>query len=167
MPVIRDVDRKNIVQISTELQALAEKAKARKLSLDEMEGGSFTISNLGGIGGTYFTPIVNVPEVAILGMSRSVMEPVWKDGAFVPRLMMPLSLSYDHRIIDGADAIRFVRWVCGGARTALRDVAPGVKPSRSPCDRPPVHRWPEAPPGAVASVRPSSTVNGQRPRKWL
>jgi pyruvate dehydrogenase E2 component (dihydrolipoamide acetyltransferase) len=111
VPVIRDVDQKNIVQISTELQALAEKAKARKLSLDEMEGGSFTISNLGGIGGTYFTPIVNVPEVAILGMSRSVMEPVWKDGAFVPRLMMPLSLSYDHRLIDGADAIRFVRWL--------------------------------------------------------
>jgi pyruvate dehydrogenase E2 component (dihydrolipoamide acetyltransferase) len=111
VPVIRDVDQKNIVQISTELQAAAEKAKARKLSLDEMEGGSFTISNLGGIGGTYFTPIVNVPEVAILGMSRSVMEPVWKDGAFVPRLMMPLSLSYDHRLIDGADAIRFVRWV--------------------------------------------------------
>jgi pyruvate dehydrogenase E2 component (dihydrolipoamide acetyltransferase) len=111
VPVIRDVDRKNIVQISTELQTLAEKAKARKLSLDEMEGGSFTISNLGGIGGTYFTPIVNVPEVAILGMSRSVTEPVWKDGAFVPRLMMPLSLSYDHRLIDGADAIRFVRWV--------------------------------------------------------
>ena len=111
VPVIRDVDQKNIVQISTELQALAEKAKARKLSLDEMEGGSFTISNLGGIGGTYFTPIVNVPEVAILGMSRSVTEPVWKDGAFVPRLMMPLSLSYDHRLIDGADAIRFVRWL--------------------------------------------------------
>jgi pyruvate dehydrogenase E2 component (dihydrolipoamide acetyltransferase) len=111
VPVIRDVDQKNIVQISTELQALAEKAKTRKLSLDEMEGGSFTISNLGGIGGTYFTPIVNVPEVAILGMSRSVTEPVWKDGAFVPRLMMPLSLSYDHRLIDGADAIRFVRWV--------------------------------------------------------
>ena len=112
VPVIRDVDQKNIVQLSTELQALAEKAKARKLSLEEMEGGSFTISNLGGIGGTYFTPIVNVPEVAILGMSRSVMEPVWRDGQFVPRLMMPLSLSYDHRIIDGADAIRFVRWVC-------------------------------------------------------
>ena len=112
VPVIRDVDRKNIVQLSTDLQELAEKAKARKLSLEEMEGGSFTISNLGGIGGTYFTPIVNAPEVAILGMSRSVMEPVWKDGEFVPRLMMPLSLSYDHRIIDGADAIRFLRWVC-------------------------------------------------------
>ena len=112
VPVIRDVDQKNIVQLSTELQQMADKAKARKLSLEEMEGGSITISNLGGIGGTYFTPIVNVPEVAILGMSRSVMEPVWKDGQFVPRLMMPLSLSYDHRIIDGADAIRFVRWVC-------------------------------------------------------
>jgi pyruvate dehydrogenase E2 component (dihydrolipoamide acetyltransferase) len=112
VPVIRDVDQKNIVQLSTELQQLADKAKGRKLSLEEMEGGSFTISNLGGIGGTYFTPIVNVPEVAILGISRSVTEPVWKDGQFVPRLMMPLSLSYDHRIIDGADAIRFVRWVC-------------------------------------------------------
>ena len=112
VPVIRDVDQKNIVQLSTELQQMADKAKARKLSLEEMEGGSITISNLGGIGGTYFTPIVNVPEVAILGMSRSVTEPVWRDGQFVPRLMMPLSLSYDHRIIDGADAIRFVRWVC-------------------------------------------------------
>jgi pyruvate dehydrogenase E2 component (dihydrolipoamide acetyltransferase) len=112
VPVIRDVDQKNLVQLSLELQALAERAKARKLSLEEMEGGSFTISNLGGIGGTYFTPIVNVPEVAILGVSRSVTEPVWKDGQFVPRLMMPLSLSYDHRVIDGADAIRFLRWVC-------------------------------------------------------
>jgi pyruvate dehydrogenase E2 component (dihydrolipoamide acetyltransferase) len=112
VPVIRDVDQKNIVQLAVELQAIADKAKARKLSLEEMEGGSFTISNLGGIGGTYFTPIVNVPEVAILGISRSVTEPVWRDGQFVPRLMMPLSLSYDHRIIDGADAIRFLRWVC-------------------------------------------------------
>ena len=77
-----------------------------------MEGGSFTISNLGGIGGTYFTPIINAPEVAILGMSRSTIEPVWIDDDFEPRLMMPLSLSYDHRLIDGADAIRFLRWVC-------------------------------------------------------
>jgi len=112
VPVIRDVDRKNVLQLSVELQQVAERAKARKLSLDEMEGGSFTISNLGGIGGTYFTPIVNVPEVAILGMSRSVTEPVWRDGQFVPRLMVPLSLSYDHRAIDGADGIRFLRWVC-------------------------------------------------------
>jgi pyruvate dehydrogenase E2 component (dihydrolipoamide acetyltransferase) len=112
VPVIRDVDRKNIVQLSRELAEVAEKAKARKLSLAEMEGGCFTISNLGGIGGTYFTPIVNAPEVAILGISRSVTEPVFADGEFEPRLMMPLSLSYDHRLIDGADAIRFLRWVC-------------------------------------------------------
>ena len=112
VPVIRDVDRKNIVQLSIELAQVAEKAKARKLSLAEMEGGCFTISNLGGIGGTYFTPIVNAPEVAILGISRSVTEPVYVDGQFEPRLMMPLSLSYDHRLIDGADAIRFLRWVC-------------------------------------------------------
>jgi pyruvate dehydrogenase E2 component (dihydrolipoamide acetyltransferase) len=112
VPVIRDVDRKNIQELSIELQQVAERAKARKLSLEEMEGGSFTISNLGGIGGTYFTPIVNAPEVAILGMSRSTIEPVWNGDEFEPRLMMPLSLSYDHRLIDGADAIRFLRWVC-------------------------------------------------------
>jgi pyruvate dehydrogenase E2 component (dihydrolipoamide acetyltransferase) len=112
VPVLRDVDQKNIIQISAELAQLADKAKARKLTLEDMEGGCFTVSNLGGIGGTYFTPIVNVPEVAILGMSRSVVEPVFVDGAFQPRTMMPLSLSYDHRLIDGADAIRFLRWVC-------------------------------------------------------
>jgi pyruvate dehydrogenase E2 component (dihydrolipoamide acetyltransferase) len=112
VPVLRDVDTKNIIQISAELAVIAEKAKARKLTVEDMEGGCFTISNLGGIGGTYFTPIVNVPEVAILGMSRSVTEPVFVDGEFEPRLMMPLSLSYDHRLIDGADAIRFLRWVC-------------------------------------------------------
>ena len=112
VPVIRDVDRKTITELSVELSEVAAKAKARKLSLEEMEGGSFTITNLGGIGGTYFTPIVNAPEVAILGMSRAVTEPVHVDGEFQPRLMMPLSLSYDHRVIDGASAIRFLRWVC-------------------------------------------------------
>jgi pyruvate dehydrogenase E2 component (dihydrolipoamide acetyltransferase) len=112
VPVIRDVDRKNIFELSADLAAIAEKAKARKLAPEDMQGGCFTISNLGGIGGTYFTPIVNAPEVAILGMSRSQMEPVWTDGQFEPRLLMPLSLSYDHRLIDGADAIRFLRWVC-------------------------------------------------------
>jgi pyruvate dehydrogenase E2 component (dihydrolipoamide acetyltransferase) len=111
VPVIRDVDRKNVVEIAADLASVAEKAKARKLTPDEMQGGSFTISNLGGIGGTYFTPIVNTPEVAILGVSRSVTEPVWVDGEFEPRLMMPLSLSYDHRVIDGADGIRFLRWI--------------------------------------------------------
>lgn len=111
VPVIRDVDKKNITQISVELNEISRKARDKKLSLEEMQGGCFTISNLGGIGGTYFTPIVNSPEVAILGVSKSAFEPVYIDGEFKPRLMMPLSLSYDHRIIDGADAIRFLRWV--------------------------------------------------------
>ena len=112
VPVIRDVDSKNIVQLSVELAQIAEKTKAGKLTPAEMQGGSFTISNLGGIGGTYFTPIINSPEVAILGVSRAATEPVWSGAAFEPRLMMPLSLSYDHRVIDGADGARFLRWVC-------------------------------------------------------
>jgi pyruvate dehydrogenase E2 component (dihydrolipoamide acetyltransferase) len=111
VPVIRDADRKNIVRLSVEIAQLSEKARTRKIALEEMQGGCFSISNLGGIGGTYFTPIVNAPEVAILGISRARTEPVYKDGAFVPRLMLPLSLSYDHRAIDGADGIRFLRWV--------------------------------------------------------
>lgn len=111
VPVIRDADRKNLIQLSVEIQQLAEKAKARKLSIDEMSGGSMSISNLGGIGGTAFTPIVNWPEVAILGISRGAFEPVWTGSTFEPRQMLPLSLSYDHRLIDGADAIRFLRWV--------------------------------------------------------
>jgi pyruvate dehydrogenase E2 component (dihydrolipoamide acetyltransferase) len=111
VPVIRDADRKNIVQISVELSQLSEKARTRKIALEEMQGGTFSISNLGGLGGTYFTPIINAPEVAILGISRAKMEPVYKDGRFVPRLMLPLALSYDHRVIDGADGIRFLRWV--------------------------------------------------------
>ncbi|HVC21114.1 MAG TPA: 2-oxo acid dehydrogenase subunit E2 [Vicinamibacterales bacterium] len=136
VPVIRDVDSKNIIQLSVELAQLAEKARSRKLSREEMEGGSFTITNLGGIGGTAFSPIVHTPEVAILGISRGSIQPVWQrrrpapgadargvgergwspasleeDGQFVPRLLLPLSLSYDHRVIDGADAIRFLRWI--------------------------------------------------------
>jgi pyruvate dehydrogenase E2 component (dihydrolipoamide acetyltransferase) len=111
VPVIRDVDRKNIVELSVELSVMAEKARNRKLGLEDMQGGSFTITNLGGIGGTAFTPIVNWPEVAILGISRGRKEPVFVDGQFVPRLMLPLSLSYDHRLIDGADAARFLRWL--------------------------------------------------------
>ena len=111
VPVIRNADQKNINQIAIEVKQLAEKARERKLTLDEMSGGGISISNLGGIGGTYFTPIVNWPEVAILGVSRGTTEPIWKDGSFVPREMLPLSLSYDHRVIDGADAMRFLRWV--------------------------------------------------------
>jgi pyruvate dehydrogenase E2 component (dihydrolipoyllysine-residue acetyltransferase) len=111
VPVIRDVDRKGIIQLAAELGDASEKARAGKLSLDDMQGAGFTITNLGGIGGTSFTPIVNWPEVAILGISRGAQEPVYVNGAFQPRLMLPLSLSYDHRVIDGADAARFLRWV--------------------------------------------------------
>lgn len=111
VPVIRDVNKKNVTQLSIDLAEISKKAREKKLSLDDMQGGCFTISNLGGIGGTYFTPIVNSPEVAILGVSKSKFEPVYINGEFKPRLIMPLSLSYDHRIIDGADAIRFLRWV--------------------------------------------------------
>ena len=111
VPVIRHADQKNITEIAVELNQIAAKARDKKLSLDDMSGGGITISNLGGIGGTYFTPIVNWPEVAILGVSRGTLEPVWKNNAFEPRQMLPLSLSYDHRIIDGADAMRFLRWV--------------------------------------------------------
>jgi pyruvate dehydrogenase E2 component (dihydrolipoamide acetyltransferase) len=113
VPVIRDADAKNIIQIAVELTQLSDKARNRKIALDEMQGGCFSVSNLGGIGGTSFTPIVNLPEVAILGISRAKVEPVFDKGSngFVPRLMLPLSLSYDHRVIDGADGIRFLRWV--------------------------------------------------------
>jgi pyruvate dehydrogenase E2 component (dihydrolipoamide acetyltransferase) len=111
VPVIRDVDKKNIVELAAEMTQLSKKARERKLTSEEMEGGTFTITNLGGIGGTGFSPIVNHPEVAILGLSRSRMEPEWVNDKFEPRLILPLSLSYDHRLIDGADAARFLRWI--------------------------------------------------------
>jgi len=111
VPVIRDVDKKNIVELAAEMTQLSKKARERKLTPEEMEGGTFTITNLGGIGGTGFSPIVNHPEVAILGLSRSRMEPEWVNDKFEPRLILPLSLSYDHRLIDGADAARFLRWI--------------------------------------------------------
>jgi pyruvate dehydrogenase E2 component (dihydrolipoamide acetyltransferase) len=111
VPVIRDVDKKNIVELAAEMTQLSKKARERKLAPEEMEGGTFTITNLGGIGGTGFSPIVNHPEVAILGLSRSRMEPEWVNNKFEPRLILPLSLSYDHRLIDGADAARFLRWI--------------------------------------------------------
>src|SRR3984957_14116038 len=111
VPVIRDVDKKNIVELAAEMTQLSKKARDKKLTPDEMQGGTFTITNLGGIGGTGFSPIVNHPEVAILGLSRSRMEPEWVNNKFEPRLILPLSLSYDHRLIDGADAARFLRWI--------------------------------------------------------
>jgi pyruvate dehydrogenase E2 component (dihydrolipoamide acetyltransferase) len=112
VPVIRDVDKKTITQIAVELGETSVRARDKKLSLDDMSGGVFSISNLGGIGGNSFTPIVNAPEVAILGVSRGALEPVWQGTGFVPREMLPLSLSYDHRVIDGADAARFLRFIC-------------------------------------------------------
>ncbi|HJZ58770.1 MAG TPA: 2-oxo acid dehydrogenase subunit E2 [Gemmataceae bacterium] len=107
VPVIRNADTKSVRDLAAELTSLAEKARSGKLAIDEMRGGTFTITNLGGIGGTSFTPIVNYPEVAILGLSRSSLQPVVRDGQIVPRLMLPLSLTYDHRVVDGADGARF------------------------------------------------------------
>ena len=112
VPVIRDVDKKDVTRISVELTDISSRAREKRLSADRLRGGSFTITNLGGIGGTFFTPVLNPPEVAILGVSRSSLEPAYVDGEFVPRFMLPLSLSYDHRIIDGAEAARFLRWLC-------------------------------------------------------
>jgi pyruvate dehydrogenase E2 component (dihydrolipoamide acetyltransferase) len=111
VPVIRDVDQKGIVQLAKELGEISAKAREKKLTAADMQGGCFTISSLGGIGGTSFTPIINAPEVAILGVSRSSMKPVYKDGEFVARLMLPLSLSYDHRVIDGAAGARFTTYL--------------------------------------------------------
>ncbi len=109
VPVVRDADRKGLFELAAELQELSSRARDRKLRPEHLQGASFSISSLGGIGGTKFTPIVNHPEVAILGVSRMEWRPVYQDGEFVPRLMLPLSLSYDHRVIDGADAARFTR----------------------------------------------------------
>ncbi|HEX5000078.1 MAG TPA: 2-oxo acid dehydrogenase subunit E2 [Terriglobia bacterium] len=111
VPVIRDVDKKGIRDLSIELNQVAEKARHGKLSPQDMQGGTFTITNLGGIGGVGFTPIVNSPEAAILGLSRAAIQPIFRDGEFVPRLMLPLALSYDHRLIDGAGAARFLAWI--------------------------------------------------------
>ena len=121
VPVVRDADRKDLYELARELALLSEKARVGKLTAAEMQGGCFTISSLGGIGGTAFTPIINAPEVAILGVSRATHRPVYQDGVFVPRLMLPLSLSYDHRVIDGAAAVRFTSFLA----KALADV-PGL-----------------------------------------
>jgi len=112
VPVIRDADKKNITELAVELAEMTKKAHNRQLGMAELEGGTFSVTNLGTVGGTHFTPIVNWPEVAILGISRASMEPIWKETQFVPRLMLQLSLSYDHRVIDGAEGARFLRWIC-------------------------------------------------------
>ena len=113
VPVIRDVDAKGIMELGAELAELSARAREGKLKPDEMQGGCMSISSLGGIGGSAFTPIVNVPEVAIVGVTRARMTPVWNGDSFAPRLMLPLDLSYDHRVIDGAEAARFMRFLCG------------------------------------------------------
>jgi pyruvate dehydrogenase E2 component (dihydrolipoamide acetyltransferase) len=119
VPVLRDANQKNVFEIARELASLSEKGRVGKLTASEMQGGCFTVSSLGGVGGTAFTPIINAPEVAILGVSRASMQPVYQGTAFVPRLMLPLSLSYDHRVIDGAEAARFTTALA----RALSDVA--------------------------------------------
>jgi pyruvate dehydrogenase E2 component (dihydrolipoamide acetyltransferase) len=122
VPVIRDCDKKGVNQIAREMGELAGKARDGKLGPADMSGGCFSISSLGGIGGTSFTPIVNAPEVAILGVSKSAMKPVWDGKAFQPRLILPLSLSYDHRVIDGASAARFAAYLS----TLLGDLRRGL-----------------------------------------
>ncbi len=124
-PVIKHVDRKNLIEIAVELTQLSERSRDKKITVEELQGGSFTISNLGGLGGTYFTPVIYSPDVALLGVSRSSIEPVFIKDNFEPRLMLPLSLSYDHRIIDGADAVRFLRWIAEAMEQPLKVVLEG------------------------------------------
>jgi pyruvate dehydrogenase E2 component (dihydrolipoamide acetyltransferase) len=125
VPVIRDCDSKGIENLAVELNATAEKTRERRITPADMEGGTFTISNLGGIGGTGFSPIVYAPQVAILGVSRSAMKPVWNGSEFAPRQVMPLALTYDHRVIDGADGARFLRWICAAIEKPINLVMKG------------------------------------------
>jgi pyruvate dehydrogenase E2 component (dihydrolipoamide acetyltransferase) len=111
VPVVRDADHKSLVQVVEEITDLAERARSKKIQPDELQGATFTVTNLGGLGTTHFSPIVNWPEVAILGVGRAETRPLWTEGEFQPRLILPLSLSYDHRLIDGANAARFLRWI--------------------------------------------------------
>lgn len=125
VPVLRNADQLNVIEIAREMNILAEKARTKKAGIADLSGGCFTITNLGGIGGTAFTPIVNAPEVAILGVSRGQIEPVYIDGKFEPRLMLPFSLSYDHRVIDGADGIRFLRWIIDAIENPMKLIVEG------------------------------------------
>ncbi|MCB1746147.1 MAG: 2-oxo acid dehydrogenase subunit E2, partial [Gammaproteobacteria bacterium] len=118
VPVIRDVDQKGLYELALEIRELSSRARERKVTPAELQGACFTISSLGGVGGTHFTPIINLPEVAILGVSPASMQPVWRDGEFVARLMLPFTLSYDHRVIDGVAAAQFTRFLT----TVLGDI---------------------------------------------
>ncbi len=119
VPVIRDVDRKNLLEIGAELTDLSERARRRKIRPEDLQGAGLTVTNLGGLGTTYFSPLINWPEVAVLGVGRATREPVWRDDGFVARLLLPLSVSYDHRLIDGADAARFLRWIAEALENPL------------------------------------------------
>jgi pyruvate dehydrogenase E2 component (dihydrolipoamide acetyltransferase) len=119
VPVVKNVNRKSLTELAVELGELAEKARNKKIAPDELEGGNFVISNLGGIGGTNFTPVIFPPQVAILGVSRAEVQPVYVDGEFIPRTILPLNVSYDHKIIDGADGARFLRWICEALENPL------------------------------------------------
>ena len=125
VPVLRDANTKGVERLASELNEIAGKTRERKLSPADMEGGTFTISNLGGVGGTSFTPIVYAPQVAILGVSTAEMQPVWNGRDFTPELIIPLSLTYDHRVIDGADGARFLRWICSALEHPLKLVMKG------------------------------------------
>jgi pyruvate dehydrogenase E2 component (dihydrolipoamide acetyltransferase) len=125
VPVIRDVDEKNIIELSVEMAGIAERARENKLTLDEMRGAAFTISNLGSLGTGHFTPLINWPEVALLGVGRAEQVPVYVDGELQPRLRLPLSLSHDHRVVDGADGARFLNWMTDAIREPLRVVMEG------------------------------------------
>jgi pyruvate dehydrogenase E2 component (dihydrolipoamide acetyltransferase) len=120
VPVIRDVDQKGLIDLARELAATSARARDGKLTPADMQGGCFTISSLGGLGGTGFTPIINAPEVAILGVSRASLKPVYRDGELAPRLILPFSLSYDHRVVDGADAVRFTSALAEGLSDVRR-----------------------------------------------
>jgi len=120
VPVLRQPEAKGLKEIATELNELAELSRTRKVKPQQLEGGTFTISNLGGIGGTAFTPIVYPPQVAILGVAASERQPVWNGQEFTPQLMLPLCLTYDHRVIDGADGARFLRWICRALENPLK-----------------------------------------------
>ncbi len=125
VPPVKDVYKKNITELSVELNDISERARTKKIKVDELQGSTFTITNLGGLGGTYFTPVLNAPEVGILGISRSSIEPVYLNDKFEPRLMLPLSLSYDHRLIDGADAVRFLRFIVEGLEEPFKILLEG------------------------------------------
>ncbi|MBI3570691.1 MAG: dihydrolipoyllysine-residue acetyltransferase [Gammaproteobacteria bacterium] len=162
VPVIRDADRKSVLDIAREAAELAKKAREGRLSPAEMQGGCFTISSLGGIGGTKFTPIINAPEVAILGVSKSEMRPKWNGKAFVPRLMLPLSLSYDHRVVDGAAGARFVTYLS----QLLNEMAP-VPKAATPVRKKPQSRrpWPAALASIPSAKKPARTPVMRKPAR--